>query len=567
MNIKEIQIKRGLKTAVDSEILLRGEPAVAMNTKELFIGEDDTSNKIKITDVEFYTAKVNFPQTGIVGKLYIDKSTVISYLWDEINSIYYTTPISSDSLEGDLPAISVSRSTELNAYNVWTQCNFDREDVPTNNIDYLEYDNTKNAILIKQSGLYQLSIHFMVKAGYLSDTEIRLIRRNGSDMIIIDTMSFLVHTYQDEIHDQGVTRPYFLYSGDEVTMEFKCANSGTRIKSDASLSIIRLIAMRGPSGPPGQNAGDTLATAVRSLNANMLSIGTYWTQIIFGSTPYFQNNTDVLECSPTDYGNIDVKETNLYRLEWHLSNFADALLNNNEQIAGQILVNNVAIPMTQQEFSGYGLATINKGESVRLELKSNKNINLTSFIFLTVTKMTGAQGEKGDKGDTALGSVLIKQGDTSTVYAAETIELGLGLTANDLGNGIIEIAMSANSTGKDDIQLGFGSNVANYFRIRSTNWAVIRKLIFKGSDTSGHPTKVSLCCYVKDTSKPCNFRIYDETNSQVICEIDNIDNSNTDIISSTNISNVSTDPAIWSIEGKDSNNKKELRVYSLLIEF
>jgi len=80
VQIQDVQLKRGNQTNVLSSTLLRGEPAIAIDTKELYIGTG--SGKIKISDVEFYSSLVNFPVTGILNKLYIDSLLNIIYKWD-----------------------------------------------------------------------------------------------------------------------------------------------------------------------------------------------------------------------------------------------------------------------------------------------------------------------------------------------------------------------------------------------------------------------------------------------------------------------------------------------------
>ena len=67
-----IKVKRGPSGNVAAASLDLGEPAVALDTKELWVG--DGIGKIKIGDVYFYNTLANLPGTGEENKLYINKS-------------------------------------------------------------------------------------------------------------------------------------------------------------------------------------------------------------------------------------------------------------------------------------------------------------------------------------------------------------------------------------------------------------------------------------------------------------------------------------------------------------
>lgn len=64
-----IKLKRGNQTAVDSASLERGEPAIAMDTRSLWVG--DGTGKIKISDIVVAADYASLPGTGETGKLYL----------------------------------------------------------------------------------------------------------------------------------------------------------------------------------------------------------------------------------------------------------------------------------------------------------------------------------------------------------------------------------------------------------------------------------------------------------------------------------------------------------------
>ena len=78
--IEKVQLKRGPSNNVVGAPLERGEPAFALDKKELWVG--DGTGKIKITDIYFYNSFSNFPATGEEDKLYIAKDTGSFYIWD-----------------------------------------------------------------------------------------------------------------------------------------------------------------------------------------------------------------------------------------------------------------------------------------------------------------------------------------------------------------------------------------------------------------------------------------------------------------------------------------------------
>lgn len=64
-----IKLKRGNQSAVDSASLERGEPAVAMDTRSLWVG--DGTGKIKISDIVVSADYASLPGTGESNKLYL----------------------------------------------------------------------------------------------------------------------------------------------------------------------------------------------------------------------------------------------------------------------------------------------------------------------------------------------------------------------------------------------------------------------------------------------------------------------------------------------------------------
>lgn len=64
-----IKLKRGNQSAVDATSLERGEPAVALDTRSMWIG--DGTGKIKISDLVVSASHATLPGTGEPSKLYL----------------------------------------------------------------------------------------------------------------------------------------------------------------------------------------------------------------------------------------------------------------------------------------------------------------------------------------------------------------------------------------------------------------------------------------------------------------------------------------------------------------
>ncbi len=69
MVIKEVQLKRGNENAVAATSLLRGEPAIAIDTRSMWVG--DGSGKVRISDMVVVSDRASLPGSGEENKLYL----------------------------------------------------------------------------------------------------------------------------------------------------------------------------------------------------------------------------------------------------------------------------------------------------------------------------------------------------------------------------------------------------------------------------------------------------------------------------------------------------------------
>jgi hypothetical protein len=67
--IDQVRLKRGSQSAVNAATLLRGEPAIAIDTRSMWVG--DGTGKIKISDIVVVSDYASLPGTGETNKLYL----------------------------------------------------------------------------------------------------------------------------------------------------------------------------------------------------------------------------------------------------------------------------------------------------------------------------------------------------------------------------------------------------------------------------------------------------------------------------------------------------------------
>ncbi len=104
-----------------------------------------------------------------------------------------------------------------------------------------------------------------------------------------------------------------------------------------------------------------------------------------------------------------------------------------------------------------------------------------------------------------------------------------------------------------------------YAKVRSSSWYISGAFIFEGTATIGVPTSVEIIAYVKDTGTTGNFRIYDYTNTNEICNI-TVTGKNKAIHIDSSLINLPTGESILEIQGK-SNNGKEVYIEALMVKF
>jgi hypothetical protein len=147
-----IKLKRGSSSNVAAASLDIGEPAVALDTKELWVG--DGTGKIKITDTQFYNSIANFPATGIVNKLYLAKDSAATYIWDPDTLQYKKYELAGQ------PAVvhcRVRMSTNTTFPSSWQDLSYPVKESETEPTKLKHDSSNQDRIIFLEAGYYRVS--------------------------------------------------------------------------------------------------------------------------------------------------------------------------------------------------------------------------------------------------------------------------------------------------------------------------------------------------------------------------------------------------------------------------
>lgn len=118
--------------------------------------------------------------------------------------------------------------------------------------------------------------------------------------------------------------------------------------------------------------------------------------------------------------------------------------------------------------------------------------------------------------------------------------------------------------GAKTINFTFGDKDHNGIKVSSSHYSAMRSFIFAGSDKLGSPSSVKVIADVRGDYG--SIRLYDATNGNVICEKQDISNTDLEIIDLGTIENVPTGEAIFELHLK-GNGSKKVTCYNLNINF
>lgn len=215
---------------------------------------------------------------------------------------------------------------------------------------------------------------------------------------------------------------------------------------------------------------DELPTTQIVRTTGLTDIPTTWTDFDFSSAS-FQNNTDVIEWSAGTPDNITVKEAGAYLITYYIQL--------DDEIQGRVRINDTTAIL--QSHGSYGnpddttdvdgflqrFFTVQLSANDVLTLQIQAQTTAEDVLVynglsaaMSVTKLRGA---KGDKGDTGAGSTISVEDDgtPATNTPHDTLNFGTGLTASDNGDGSVTITASSTSVYGTEFQENSSDGVSS----------------------------------------------------------------------------------------------------------
>ncbi len=248
--IKEVQLKRGPSSNVVSASLKRGEPALALDKKELWVG--DGLGKVKITDTYFYNSVSNFSVTGEENKLYIAKDTGSFYIWDGSDYKKYEFDIDTSIVQCRIR--SNTQAVFPAAYQDLILPIVDSVSEPTK----LHHDEAK--LVFDESGWFcvKSKVNFSLPSptgGYTT------INGTSSSRVLKNSVSAILDSY-----DTNKTDLYFCHTeitdtlssdfiewfnaGEYITLQIQGEGNLSYVQS-AKLEAYKISIIKGDKGDPG----------------------------------------------------------------------------------------------------------------------------------------------------------------------------------------------------------------------------------------------------------------------------------------------------------------------------
>ena len=130
----------------------------------------------------------------------------------------------------------------------------------------------------------------------------------------------------------------------------------------------------------------------------------------------------------------------------------------------------------------------------------------------------------------------------------------------DTGHKVAEINIAKN------IVITLCGNEQNYIFTNNLFYTVFNSFCFCGTGIAGIPTNIKIIAHIEKAEDSCLVRIYDVTNSKVICEKAGIVNLTSEVIDLGILSNLPIGNAVFEIQAK-STDGDEIRIASLAINY
>jgi hypothetical protein len=251
-----IKVKRGSSGDVATASLERGEPAVSLDTKELWVG--DGTGKIKISDIIFHTNISSFPATGAAGKLYVAQDTAATYIWDPNISQYKKYELTGLA---SMIHCRVSMTGPTTFPSSWQDLVYTVKESETEPARLAHSVVNQDRIVFNEPGYYRVSYSLtynvpIVGAGTESDLDCKVearVRKNDTSVISAshDENEHKIYFSHRGLSDTLVNEVVeYFYAGDWISVQVIATGDPATV-TQSDLEVYKVDAIRGDTGLPG----------------------------------------------------------------------------------------------------------------------------------------------------------------------------------------------------------------------------------------------------------------------------------------------------------------------------
>lgn len=163
---------------------------------------------------------------------------------------------------------------------------------------------------------------------------------------------------------------------------------------------------------------------------------------------------------------------------------------------------------------------------------------------------------------------VVNAANRSVLNFIEGANVTLTVSDDAVGDEVDITIASTASANTHPLELPLSQNSNPYWQSSSDTYEVMGCLIFRGTTTLGTPSAIKAVAWVT-SGVTGGIRVYDVTNSQVICENASITNSGKAIISLGSLSNLPAGESLWEVQTKRVSGGGSDKVYtaSVSIQF
>ncbi len=254
-NIDLIRLKRGASANVTAASLQKGEPAVSLDKKELWVG--DGTGKIKITDIYFYNNFSNLPATGEEDKLYIIKDTGSFYIWDSSLPGYKKYEI---DITTGLVYCRARGSTQITAPASYQNISYPTNDLTTEPARLYQDPVNQDRFYAQEEGYYKIGYGIVydipLTGGAQSDVNATINSRIMINDVNPCLASYNENTYNLYYVNRLITDTLindcveWLNVGDYVTVQVQGTGDPIYVKW-YDIEIFKIDFVKGDKGDPG----------------------------------------------------------------------------------------------------------------------------------------------------------------------------------------------------------------------------------------------------------------------------------------------------------------------------